>query len=69
MEHHGGSQLQSQYGRGNEAGDHAEAGPKILPNDAARLTAGADDEGQVVQVVGHQRHVGSFQGNIGTGRA
>ena len=47
MEHDGCTQLQSEYGCGNEEADHAEAEPKILPNDAARLSAQADDEREV----------------------
>ena len=39
VEHDGDAQSQSQDARRNEEGDHAEAEPKILPNDAARLSA------------------------------
>ncbi len=48
MEYDGGPQLQSKYGRGHEEGDHAEAEPKVLPNNAARLPAQADDEWEVI---------------------
>lgn len=48
MEQDCGTQSQSEYGRRNKKSNHAEAQPKILPNDAARLSAQADGEREVV---------------------
>ncbi len=48
MQNDSRTQLKSKYGRGNEEGDHAEAEPQVLPNDATRLTAQADDEREMV---------------------
>lgn len=64
MEHNGEADLQSENSRGDKEGDHTEAEPEILPDDAACLAAQADRERKMVQVIRHQRHIGGLQCHV-----
>jgi hypothetical protein len=69
MEQHGGTDIQTKDGGRDQHGDDAQANPQVLFDDAAGAARQADRERQLRQVVGHQRHVGSLQRDIGAGRA
>ena len=49
MQGDGGTDAQAEDGGRDEKGDHAEADPEVLADDAVGLPAQADGEGQVVR--------------------